>query len=94
MPKVLQLKTVDGDNKERGDAAAPFAGSLPGREADICSLIFMSVLLSASCDLVTAQTCSARLPECVHTCLVPPMVLKHACQVFRKKKKKASVYVA
>lgn len=85
---MQQLKTVDGDNKEHGDASAPLAGSLPGTEVDICSLILMLVLLSASCDLVTAQTCSAQLPECVHTCLVPLMVLKHACQVFRKKKSK------
>lgn len=87
MLKVLQLNTVDRDDEEHGDASAPFAGSFPGTEADICSLFLTSALLSTACDLVTAQTCSAQLPECVHTCLVPLMVLKHACQVFSKKSK-------
>lgn len=57
MLKVLQLNTVDRDDKEHGDVLAPFAGSLPGTAADICSLISMLVLLSTACDLVTAQTC-------------------------------------
>lgn len=88
MLKVLQLNTVGRDDKEHGEASAPFAGSLPGTEADICSPILMLVLLSTARDLVTAQTCSAQLPECVHTCLVPLMVLEHACQVSRKKSKR------
>lgn len=87
MLKVLQLKTADRDNKEHGDASAPFAGSLPGTEVDICSLIFMLVLLSAACDLVTAQTCSAQLPECVHTCLVSFDGVKEHLPGFQKKSK-------